>query len=261
MYGWQGEKNGRLTAALVREAGRLVETDWDTAMGRVVEHSRALLEASGPLSHAFYTSGQLMIEESYTLAAIGKAGIGLGRPRPAAAGMRGPAADQGRRTRRRPPADRHGTNLALMNALVHELIAHGWVDTAYVNAHTVGFDRPDWLTGRRRPSGRPRSAAYRPTASGPRRRSSAPAAGWCRPARWASTSRPQATAASCQSNNLHLLRGMLGRPGAGILQMNGQPSAQNNREAGAAQHCRESATGTTPSTCASWPSCGTWTRS
>lgn len=33
-------------------------------------------------------------------------------------------------------------------------------------------------------------------------------------------------------NNLHLLRGMLGRPGAGILQMNGQPSAENNREAG-----------------------------
>jgi anaerobic selenocysteine-containing dehydrogenase len=34
-------------------------------------------------------------------------------------------------------------------------------------------------------------------------------------------------------NNLHLLRGMLGRPGAGILQMNGQPTAQNNRETGA----------------------------
>jgi anaerobic selenocysteine-containing dehydrogenase len=34
-------------------------------------------------------------------------------------------------------------------------------------------------------------------------------------------------------NNMHLLRGMLGRPGAGILQMNGQPTAQNNRETGA----------------------------
>src|SRR5204863_7913100 len=33
--------------------------------------------------------------------------------------------------------------------------------------------------------------------------------------------------------NMHLLRGMLAGPGAGILQMNGQPSAQNNREAGA----------------------------
>ncbi len=43
----------------------------------------------------------------------------------------------------------------------------------------------------------------------------------------------QATAASVAVNNLHLLRGMIGRPGAGILQMNGQPTAQNNRECGA----------------------------
>jgi ferredoxin-nitrate reductase len=34
----------------------------------------------------------------------------------------------------------------------------------------------------------------------------------------------QATAAACGVNNLHLLRGMLGRPGAGVLQMNGLPS-------------------------------------
>jgi anaerobic selenocysteine-containing dehydrogenase len=43
----------------------------------------------------------------------------------------------------------------------------------------------------------------------------------------------QATAAACQVNNLHLLRGMLGRPGCGVLQMNGQPTAQNTRECGA----------------------------
>ena len=43
----------------------------------------------------------------------------------------------------------------------------------------------------------------------------------------------QATAAAVPVNNLHLLRGMIGRPGCGILQMNGQPTAQNNRECGA----------------------------
>ncbi len=43
----------------------------------------------------------------------------------------------------------------------------------------------------------------------------------------------QATAAAVQVNNLVLLRGMLGRPGAGVLQMNGQPTAQNTRECGA----------------------------
>jgi len=42
-----------------------------------------------------------------------------------------------------------------------------------------------------------------------------------------------ATAASCQINNIHLLRGMIGKPGAGLLQMNSQPTAQNTRETGA----------------------------
>jgi anaerobic selenocysteine-containing dehydrogenase len=32
---------------------------------------------------------------------------------------------------------------------------------------------------------------------------------------------------------VHLVRGMLGKPGAGVLQMNGQPTAQNTRECGA----------------------------
>jgi anaerobic selenocysteine-containing dehydrogenase len=43
----------------------------------------------------------------------------------------------------------------------------------------------------------------------------------------------QATASSVAVNNLHLLRGLIGRPGSGVLQMNGQPTAQNNRECGA----------------------------
>jgi anaerobic selenocysteine-containing dehydrogenase len=43
----------------------------------------------------------------------------------------------------------------------------------------------------------------------------------------------QSTAAAVQVNNIHILRGMLGRPGCGVLQMNGQPTAQNTRECGA----------------------------
>ncbi|MDF2824927.1 MAG: Assimilatory nitrate reductase large subunit, partial [Mycobacterium sp.] len=43
----------------------------------------------------------------------------------------------------------------------------------------------------------------------------------------------QATAAAVQVNNVHILRGMLGKPGCGVLQMNGQPTAQNTRECGA----------------------------
>lgn len=43
----------------------------------------------------------------------------------------------------------------------------------------------------------------------------------------------QASAAAVQVNNIHLVRGMLGRPGCGVLQMNGQPTAENTRECGA----------------------------
>src|SRR5207245_11272424 len=43
----------------------------------------------------------------------------------------------------------------------------------------------------------------------------------------------QATAAAVQINNRHLIRGLIGKPGSTVLQMNGQPTAQNTRECGA----------------------------
>jgi anaerobic selenocysteine-containing dehydrogenase len=43
----------------------------------------------------------------------------------------------------------------------------------------------------------------------------------------------QATAAACQVNNVNLLRGMIGKPGCTVFQLNGQPTAQNTRETGA----------------------------
>jgi anaerobic selenocysteine-containing dehydrogenase len=74
---WQGVSHrDRLTRPLVRENGKLVESDWDTAMSRIVDRSKALLRERGPLSHGFYTSGQLFLEEYYALAVIGKAGLG-----------------------------------------------------------------------------------------------------------------------------------------------------------------------------------------
>ncbi len=78
LYGWQANHSAdRLTRPLIRERGRLVECDWDTAMGRVVERSKALLAEPGGWGRiGFYTTGQLFLEEYYTLAVIGKAGIG-----------------------------------------------------------------------------------------------------------------------------------------------------------------------------------------
>jgi ferredoxin-nitrate reductase len=78
LFGWQANHHrDRLTRPLVREGGELVESDWETAMGRIVGRSRALLDGPGGWGRfGFYTTGQLFLEEYYTLAVIGKAGIG-----------------------------------------------------------------------------------------------------------------------------------------------------------------------------------------
>jgi anaerobic selenocysteine-containing dehydrogenase len=284
----------RLTSPLVRENGQLVECDWDTAMRRVAGRSRELLAERGPLSHGFYTSGQLFLEEYYALAVIGKAGIGTphmdGNTRlctaTAAAALKETFGTDGqpgsytdldtcdavfhyghnvaetqtmlwtrmldRLNGPNPPAHvcvdprrtkvaerssvhlavRPGTNQALMNGLLRELIHHGWVDHDYVEAHTYGFDElasvvedytPERVADICRVEARDvqRAAEIFGTSE---RVVSTVLQGFYQS--------HQATAASMQVNNMHLLRGMLGRPGAGILQMNGQPTAQNNRETG-----------------------------
>ncbi|MGN6251032.1 MAG: molybdopterin oxidoreductase family protein [Marmoricola sp.] len=289
----------RLTRPMVREGGRLVETDWDTAMGRVVAESKRLLEEKGPLSHGFYTSGQLFIEEYYTLAVIGKAGVGTphmdGNTRLCTAtsaaafkesfgadGQPGSYSDIEHadaiflyghnmaetqtvlwnrildRTRGEDPprvvavdprrtlvaqeaertggvhlAPRVGTNMAVMNGLTRELFEHDWIDHDYVGAHTIGVDDL-----------RATVAPYTPEKV--EEITGVPAEDLRRAARIFAESdgvlstvlqgfyqSHQATAASVAVHNLHLLRGLLGRPGAGVLQMNGQPTAQNNRECGA----------------------------
>src|SRR3954452_24176045 len=68
LYGWQANASpDRLTRPLVRRDGELVECDWDTAMDAVAGRCRELLDERGPSSIGFYTSGQLFLEEYYTL--------------------------------------------------------------------------------------------------------------------------------------------------------------------------------------------------
>src|SRR4051794_1165884 len=297
LYGWQANAAAdRLRRPLVREGGGPVETDWDTAMTRIVERSKQLLDGPGGWGRfGFYTSGQLFLEEYYTLGVIGKAGIGTphmdGNTRlctaTAAAALKASFGTDGqpgsytdidscdavalwghnmaetqtvlwtrildRRRGSDPPAllavdpratpvareadihlaVRNGTNQALMNGLLRELLDHGWYDEAFVEAHTVGFDELSAIADAY-PIDRVAEICDVPA------RDIAAAAeliGTCD--RLLSTvlqgfyQSHQATAASCQVNNIHLLRGMIGRPGAGVLQMNGQPTAQNTRETGA----------------------------
>ncbi|WP_053736829.1 molybdopterin oxidoreductase family protein [Nocardia sp. NRRL S-836] len=296
LYGsWQAHRTDRLTRPRIRRGGELVETDWDTAMGEVVRRSRELLAESGPLSHGFYTSGQLFLEEYYTLGVIGKAGIGTphmdGNTRlctaTAAAALKETFGSDGQPAchadvdltdalflfghnmaatqtvlwarvldrldgpdrprlvvvdpRRTPVAERAdvhlaplpGTNQALLNGLVRAVIEHDWVDHDYVAAHTLGFEELKATVEPYTPEHVARICGISP-------------ADLLRAAEiFGTTGRVlstvlqgfyqshQATAASCQVNNLHLLRGLIGRPGSGVLQMNGQPTAQNTRECGA----------------------------
>src|SRR5215207_7977675 len=296
LFGWQANNSeDRLKTPLVRKGGKLVEASWDEAMGRVVEHSKRLLEEKGPLALGFYTTGQLFLEEYYTLSVIGKAGLGTphmdGNTRLCTAtaaealqqsfgtdGQPGSYADidhadaiclyghnvaetqavlwmrmLDRLERPNPPklvvvdprptpaaqranvhlAIKNGTNLALMNALLHEVIANDWVDHEYVEAHTTGFDNLKQTVTEYPPE----TAAEICDVPAEQIRQAARIIGESE--RLLSTvlqgfyQSQGATAASCQVNNIHLLRGMIGKPGCGVLQMNGQPTAQNTRECGA----------------------------
>ncbi|WP_182880207.1 molybdopterin oxidoreductase family protein [Microbispora sp. H10949] len=275
---------GRLTRPLVREGGRLVESTWDAAMDRVVTRSRRLLAAPGGWGRiAFHTGPRLFLEEHYTLAVIGKAGIGTphmdgdtrGCAAAAAAALAASFGTDGqpgsytdvdhcdalalwghdcaachpvlwermldRRLGPGPPAMivadpdrtpaareadvhlavRRGTNVALLNGLLHELLANGWHDAAYVAAHTVGVERL-WRTVEAYPAKRAAEICGVPVA---RIEQAAEILGAAE--RLVSTVGPaflgsnQATAAACQVDNLHLLLGMLGRPGAGLFQLGG----------------------------------------
>jgi ferredoxin-nitrate reductase len=297
LYGWQANASvDRLTRPLVRESGELVETDWDTAMGRIVARSRELVDGLGGWGHfGFYTSGQLFLEDYYTLGLIGKAGLGTphmdGNTRlctaTAAAALKESFGTDGqpgsytdvdhcdalaiwghnvaetqavlwmrmldrlhgpdrpallcvdpRPTPVAREADVHlavrgGTNQALMNGLLRELIANGWTDDDYIADHTLGFAKLA-STVEAYTVERVAEICDVPAAQ---LREAARIVGTCE--RLLSTvlqgfyQSNQATAAACQVNNVHLLRGMLGRPGAGLCQMNGQPTAQNTRETGA----------------------------
>ncbi|MCV7402140.1 molybdopterin-dependent oxidoreductase [Mycobacterium fragae] len=126
-----------------------------------------------------------------------------------------------------------GTNVALMNGLLHEIIAHDWLDHDYIDSHTVGFDELRSRVGEF-PSER---AAQICGVDADDIRHAALLIGHAE--RLLSTvlqgfyQSHQATAAAVQVNNIHLVRGMLGKPGCGVLQMNGQPTAENTRECGA----------------------------
>jgi anaerobic selenocysteine-containing dehydrogenase len=289
------QSGDRLTRPLVRDGEELRESDWEEAMAMIVERSRRQLAEKGPGSFGFYTTGQLFLEEYYTLGVLARAGIGTnhldGNTRLCTAtadealkqsfgcdGQPGSYTDvdhcdtlflvghnvaetqpvlwmrmldrlagperprlvvvDPRRTAPADAADVHlavkpGGNLPLLNAILRELIVNGWVNRDWIESRTVGFDELEQavmtytlehaseLCGV--PAGEIKAAAQ----------IIGEAEALFSTVLQGVYQSHQATAAAVQVNNINLLRGMIGRPGAGVMQMNGQPTAQNTRECGA----------------------------
>ncbi|WNJ17915.1 nitrate reductase [Pontibacter sp. G13] len=70
------DKEARVAKPMVRIQGKLRESTWEEAMEIVADKFRETIDQHGPESVAFYGSGQLFIEESYTANKLFKGGIG-----------------------------------------------------------------------------------------------------------------------------------------------------------------------------------------
>jgi anaerobic selenocysteine-containing dehydrogenase len=203
LHGWEANHSAdRLLRPLIRNHAGLQEASWDEAMELIVRRTKGVRERYTASAIGFYTTGQLFLEEYYTLGVIGKAGLGTphmdGNTRlctaTAAAALKETFGADGqpgsyfdidetdcivhvghnisstdtvlwmrvldRRRGPNPPklividpratatakeadihlAPRLGTNVALLNGILHLLIANGCVDPRFIGNHTVGFD-------------------------------------------------------------------------------------------------------------------------
>src|SRR4029450_3146284 len=68
----------RAMQPLIRNrSGQLVPGSWDAAMQLVTDRFNEALATEGPDGVAIYNSGQLLLEEYYTLGKIARAGLGI----------------------------------------------------------------------------------------------------------------------------------------------------------------------------------------
>lgn len=296
LHGWVANNaEDRLTKPLIKKKGVFVEASWDEAMNLLVEKTKEIKAKHTSGAIGFYTSGQLLLEEYYTLAVIGKAGLGTphmdGNTRlctaTAAAALKlsfgcdgqpgsytdidtteaillvghnmastqtvlwarvldrlaGPNPPQlividPRKTYTAEKATVHlkpkpGSNVPVLNGLLNLVIESGNIDSDFIENHTVGYEELKKMVSPWKPELVEKVAGV-------------PANDLRRAAEIVGSSLTllstalqgvyqsmQASAAAVQINNLHLIRGMIGKPGCGILQMNGQPTSQNTRETGA----------------------------
>ena len=296
LNGWAANNSpDRLKQPLIRKGKELEPASWDEAMDLIVQKTKEIKEKYTGHAIGFYNSGQLFLEEYYTLSIMGDCGVGTphmdGNTRlcTATAAMAlmesfGTDGDPGsyndfneastiflvghnmantqtvlwtrildrlegpnppilivvdpRTTDTAKKADIHlkprlGTNVALMNGLLNLIIEAGNIDEEYIQAHTVGFEKLKETV-----SLWPPKRVHEVTGISPAQLKKAAQALGEAPTLVSTALQGvyqsnQATAAAVQINNLHLIRGMIGKPGCTVFQMNGQPTAQNTRECGA----------------------------
>ena len=125
-----------------------------------------------------------------------------------------------------------GTDVALFNGMLHLMLWEGWVDTAYMAAHTTGFEAlkatvrdctPDLVA---QTCGITQEDLF--TAAKLFATSSATLSLYCQGLNQSSSG----TAKNAAVINLHLATAQIGKPGAGPFSLTGQPNAMGGREVG-----------------------------
>ncbi|QMV61239.1 molybdopterin-dependent oxidoreductase [Pseudomonas berkeleyensis] len=125
-----------------------------------------------------------------------------------------------------------GTDVALFHGILHVLLWEGWIDRAYIDAHTEGFEALKALV-----------RDYTPAAVAEICGIDCQALQAC--AQWIGQAPSflslwcmglnQSTAGTAKNSaliNLHLATGQIGKPGAGPFSLTGQPNAMGGRETG-----------------------------
>ncbi len=135
-----------------------------------------------------------------------------------------------------------GTDVMLFNGMLHIMLWEGWTDSAYIAAHTKGFDDLKATVREYTPEqvaqtcGISKEALFTATKmfAGAAQAGSASAQRqttlslYCQGLNQSSSG----TAKNAALINLHLATGQIGKPGAGPFSLTGQPNAMGGREVG-----------------------------
>lgn len=285
----------RLTTPLIRSAqGNLEPASWDEAMNLIVEKTKQTIKEKGTNSISIYSTGQGFLEDYYTLAKIGRAGLQThlmdantrlctattefcllqsfgadGTPasfddvdetdtlmlfghnlaetgtvlferimeRKKKTGKPYLIVVDPRKTLTAKEADLHlqlrpGSNVALLNGLLNEVVKNKQIDTEFIDKHTIGFEEmahsvAEWpLKKSVEVTGIPLETLQRAAEQ------LGETSSLVTTTLQGTYQSADATTACVAINNLHLIRGLIGKPGSGPLHMAGQPSSSANRTAG-----------------------------